>query len=56
MSKKRNRRRKRRGRKRKPNVRNHIAVAAFQHGGSGRHTDQKKEADKKACRGKVEDQ
>lgn len=55
MAKKR-RRRKRRIGKRKPSVRNHIAVAAFQHGGSGKHTDQKKEADKKACRGKVEDQ
>jgi hypothetical protein len=33
--------------------RNPIAVAAFLRSGSGRHPDQKKVADKRACRGSV---
>ena len=36
-----------------PKVRNLVAVAAFQRSGAGRHTDRKKAASKKACRGKV---
>jgi hypothetical protein len=39
--------------KKKVKVRNLIAVAAFQHGGAGRHQDRKKQANKKACRGRV---
>ena len=34
--------------------RNQYAVAAFQHGGAGKHPSKKKEASKRACRGKVE--
>ena len=33
--------------------RNWVAVAAHFHSGSGAHTDKKKKASKKACRGKV---
>ena len=36
-----------------PKRRNHIAVAAFQTSGAGRHKDRKKEANRRACRGKV---
>ena len=36
---------------RKP--RNWLAVHAFQRSGSGRHTDKKKAAAKKACRGRI---
>ena len=36
-----------------PKPRNWLAVHAFQRSGSGRHTDKKKAASKKACRGKV---
>lgn len=36
-----------------PKPRNWLAVHAFQRGGSGRHTDKKKAANKKACRGKL---
>jgi len=35
--------------------RNWLAVAAFQRSGAGRHPDRRKEANKKACRGRVED-
>ena len=34
-------------------VRNWIAVRAFQRTGAGFHKDKKKEASKKACRGRV---
>ena len=33
--------------------RNPIAVAAFLRSGSGRHPDQKKAANRRACRGKI---
>jgi len=33
--------------------RNPIAVAAFMHSGSGRHKDQKKEGNRRACRGSI---
>ena len=36
-----------------PKTRNLVAVAAFQRSGAGRHTDKKKAASKKACRGRV---
>ena len=35
-------------------TRNWLAVRAFQRGGAGRHTDKKKAANKRACRGKVQ--
>lgn len=38
---------------RTPKTRNLVAVAAFQRSGAGRHTDKKKAASKKACRGRV---
>ena len=34
-------------------ARNMIAVAAIVRSGAGRHKDRKKEANKRACRGKV---
>ena len=37
----------------KPKRRNLVAVAGFQTSGAGRHKDRKKEANKRACRGKV---
>jgi hypothetical protein len=37
----------------KPKRRNFVAVAGFQTSGAGRHKDRKKEANKRACRGKV---
>lgn len=39
--------------KSKVTLRNYVAVAAFQHGGAGMHKDRKKEASKKACRGRM---
>ena len=36
-----------------PKRRNLVAVAAFQTSGAGRHKDRKKEANRRACRGKV---
>lgn len=36
-----------------PKGRNWLAVHAFQRSGAGRHTDKKKQQNKKACRGKV---
>jgi len=33
--------------------RNWLAVRAFLRGGAGKHKDKKKEASRKACRGKV---
>ena len=38
-----------------PKRRNIIAVAARSRSGAGRHTDRKKESNKRACRGKVRD-
>jgi hypothetical protein len=35
-----------------PKQRNWIAVAAITRSGAGRHTDKKKQANKRACRGK----
>lgn len=35
-------------------TRNWLAVRAFQRGGAGRHTDKKKAANKRVCRGKVQ--
>ena len=37
----------------KPKRRNIIAVAARSRSGAGHHKDRKKEANKRACRGKV---
>ncbi len=37
----------------KPKARNIIAVAAIVRSGAGRHKDRKKQANKRACRGKV---
>lgn len=39
---------------RRATTRNWLAVRAFQRGGAGHHTDKKKAASKKACRGKVQ--
>ena len=38
-----------------PKRRSIIAVAARSRSGAGRHTDRKKETNKRACRGKVRD-
>ena len=51
-------RRKRKNKKRtiqKPKERNWIAQKAFTRTGAGSHTDKKKEASKKACRGKIDE-
>ena len=37
----------------KPRARNVIAVAAITRSGAGRHEDRKKQASRRACRGKV---
>ncbi len=54
MVKRKRKKRKRRNRKRKLRIRNDAAVAAFQHGGSGAHTDRKKEINKNSCREKID--
>jgi len=38
-----------------PKRRSIVAVAARSRSGAGRHTDRKKETNKRACRGKVRD-
>jgi len=42
-----------RNKTKKPKARNIIAVAAIVRSGAGRHKDRKKQANKRACRGKV---
>lgn len=37
----------------KPKKRNFLAIRAFQRNGGGYHKNKKKEANKRACRGKV---
>ncbi len=38
-----------------PKARNVVAVAAITRSGAGRHTDRKKQAARRACRGKVQE-
>ena len=53
---KRRKRRSRNAQKAKPyKERNWIAQKAFTRTGAGSHTDKKKEASKKACRGKIDE-
>lgn len=41
--------------RKQPKARNVIAVAAITRSGAGRHPDRKKQASRRACRGKVQE-